>query len=63
MNKNTFALRGDIVYSGADRTFQTRKNSLLVCEGGLVAGIFDQLPGKYSGIPVKDAQGGLIIPV
>lgn len=62
MNEKTFALKGDIVYSGADRAFITRQNSWLVCEDGKVAGIFADLPDKFKGIPTQDKSGKVIIP-
>lgn len=62
MKQNTFALRGDILYSDAQKQLVVHKDSWLVCENGKVAGIFDALPGRYSGIPAHDHSGRLITP-
>ncbi|MDO4306485.1 MAG: amidohydrolase family protein [Eubacteriales bacterium] len=62
MNKNTFALKGTICYSRDPNTLITAENAWVVCENGVSAGVFQELPEKYRGIPCRDTKGSLIIP-
>ena len=59
---NTFALRGNILFSTNKTTLETHINSYLVCENGLVGGVFENLPDKYKSIKVIDYRNSLIIP-
>lgn len=60
--KKTFAILGDICYFETPSQPKCYEHSYIVCEDGLVAGIFNELPNKYDGIDVKDYTGKLIIP-
>ena len=60
--QNTFALRGNLVYTPACGELALHPHSYLVCENGAVAGIFDTLPARYAGIPVEDHGDKLILP-
>jgi len=62
MNKNLFALKGNIVYSQDKNNLVTAASSYLVCEDGKVAGIFKTIPKQYEGICVEDYGIKLIIP-
>lgn len=62
MNKNTFALKGDICYSKSLTELETMEQGFLVCKDGLAAGIYKELPEEYSEIFVKDYGRKLIIP-
>lgn len=62
MNKTIFALKGDICYSKSLTELETFTQGFLVCEDGVVEGIYQELPDKYSKIPVKDYGKQLIIP-
>jgi guanine deaminase len=62
MERTTFALKGDIVYSRSLKELSTTPNGYLVCEAGVSAGVFASLPDKYEGIEVLDHSGRLIIP-
>ena len=59
---NDFIIRGDIIYSGADRRLITMENGYLVCEGGLCAGVFSELPESYASLPLLDCSGMLVMP-
>lgn len=59
---NTFVLKGDICHSRGPSTLRTIPDGYLVCEDGVSAGVFDALPSRYSGIPVIDRSGSLILP-
>lgn len=60
--EQTFALKGNLVYAAVPGKLTTRYNAYLVCSGDQVAGIFDELPERWSEIPVTDYQDQLIIP-
>lgn len=62
MFTNTFALKGNVCYSKDKDNLIFLENVWLVCENGLSAGIFTELPEKYSGIPLRDMGHSLIIP-
>ncbi|MBR4983319.1 MAG: amidohydrolase family protein [Lachnospiraceae bacterium] len=62
MEKNIFALKGDICYSKNLKELQTMEQGLLVCKEGMVEGVFQELPIEYKDIEVKDYGKKLIIP-
>ena len=62
MKKDLFALKGTICYSKNQKELVFAENSYAVCENGLCAGVFSQLPEEYKDIPVKDMGDRLIIP-
>lgn len=57
-----FVLKGDICWSRDAQHLNTVKDGFLVCEGGIVTGVFKNLPEKYAGLPVEDYSGKLIVP-
>lgn len=62
MNQRTFALKGTICHSENPKTLTITENAYLICENGLCAGVFTELPEKYKEIPCHDAGDNLIIP-
>ncbi len=62
MKKELFALKGTICYSKNVHELVFMENSYVVCENGICAGVFSQLPEEYKDIPVKDMGDRLIIP-
>ena len=60
--KQTFAWKGNVIYTPECGRLELRPGSWLVCEDGLAAGVFDALPEKYRGIPVEDFGDRLILP-
>lgn len=62
MNNNTFALKGTICHSNTPTEISITEHAYLVCENGLCAGVFTELPEKYAGIECKDFGDSLIIP-
>ncbi len=60
--ERTFALKGDIIFTPACGRLEVRPGQYLVCEDGLVAGVFETLPERFGGIPVHDHGGRLILP-
>lgn len=60
--ERTFALKGNIIFTPACGRLEVRPGQYLVCEDGLVAGIFETLPERFGGIPVHDHGDRLILP-
>lgn len=60
--KETFALKGNLIFTPVCGQLEVRPQQYLVCENGLVAGIFETLPERYAGIPVHDHGDRLILP-
>ncbi|HIU75399.1 MAG TPA: amidohydrolase family protein [Candidatus Pelethocola excrementipullorum] len=58
----TRILKGDICYSTDKQTLKTVPDGYLVCENGLVKGVFEQIPKQYQKLPMEDYSGKLIIP-
>ncbi len=59
---NTFAVFGDICYTKALGELECRSDSYLICENGLVNGIYKELPYKFKDIEVIDHKGKLVCP-
>ena len=62
MEKNSFFLRGDIIWSASLETLNTAENGFLLCENGKSGGVFAKIPEKHMNLPVRDYSGKLIIP-
>ncbi len=62
MNPTTFIIRGDICYSEVCGELKTLEQGYLVCENGLVEGVYESLPERFAGIPVRDFGRQMIIP-
>lgn len=58
----TFALKGTICFSTDQNHLSLYENSYIICERGRCAGVFPEIPGRFSGIPVQDTRNSLIIP-
>lgn len=61
-SKRTRILKGDICYSIDKRTLKTVSDGFIVCENGLIKGVFQQIPEQYKDFPMEDYSGKLIIP-
>lgn len=55
-------LKGNIVYSKNMEEFSVSEHSYLVCRDGAVEGIYQTLPFKLGGYPIRDYGDCLIIP-
>jgi guanine deaminase len=55
-----FVLKGDVCWSKSPQNLGT--GAYLACSDGKSAGVFDRLPEQYSGLPLVDYSGRLIIP-
>ncbi len=60
--EKSFLVKGDIVYSDAIDHIVTHENSYLVCENGLVQGVFKVIPEQFAAFPLHDYEGCLIVP-
>ena len=60
--KQTFALRGNLVYTKKIGTMEILEHQYLVCADGRVQGIYPELPQQFCGIPVEDMGDRIIIP-
>ena len=60
--KQTFALRGNLVYTKKIGTMEILEQQYLVCADGMVQGIYPELPQQFCGIPVEDMGDRIIIP-
>ena len=60
--KQTFALRGNLVYTKKIGTMEILEQQYLVCEDGRVQGIYPELPEEFCSIPVEDMGDRVIIP-
>lgn len=57
-----FVLKGNICYSESSDSIRLLPNSYLVCEDGLCAGAFTELPEKHASLPLTDYGDRIIIP-
>lgn len=55
-------LKGNICYSLDAKNLVTKENGYLVCKDGLCAGVFDEVPEEYKGLPLRDYGNRIIIP-
>lgn len=58
----TFALKGDIIFSQTPQTLAVYPGHYVVCENGVCAGVFSKLPAQFAELPVMDYGDNLIIP-
>lgn len=62
MPENSFIIKGDICHSLAPGKLECAGGAFLICEDGHSAGIFRELPERWSGLPVIDCTGKLVLP-
>ncbi len=58
----SFALRGNILFTPAPDRLELQPRGYLVCREGSCEGVFPALPEGYSGLPVQDFGDALIVP-
>lgn len=58
----TFALKGNICFSEDKDTLRIFENSFVICKDGICAGVYEEIPETYQGIPCVDYGDNLIIP-
>lgn len=62
MNKNCYAVKGNIIYSTSLDQLVIIENGYVVCENGISQGAYENLPERFRGIQVKDYGDRLVIP-
>lgn len=63
MSQRGFVLRGNFLWSSGPKELNIRPAAYAVCdENGLCAGVFDELPEVYAGLPLRDMREALILP-
>lgn len=62
MEKRSFVLKGHICYSSDLHTLHVVENGYLVCEAGVCAGVFEDLPQQYREFALEDYGDRIIIP-
>ena len=62
MNESIFILKGNIVYSRNEKELAIYEHGYLVCRNGKVDGIYQTLPFRLGGNPIRDYGDCLIIP-
>ena len=61
MNESIFILKGNIIYSKSQTEFAICEHGYLVCKDGRVDGIYQTLPFRLGGNPIRDYGDCLII--
>ena len=59
---SSFVLKGDICFTPSPNELLTYKDSYIVCDNGVTAGVFSTIPKEYDSLPLSDYSGMLIIP-
>lgn len=62
MRGSVFILKGNIIFSREPEKLEVFEQGCLVCENGLVKGVYQTLPDRYEGLLVEDYGNRLIIP-
>ncbi len=62
MHESIFILRGNIVYSKNPEELNICEHHYLVCENGIVKGVYETLPEEFASCSVTDYEDRLIIP-
>ncbi len=60
--KANFVLKGHIVWSDTPERIQTIPHGYLVCENGLCAGVFREIPERFKHLKFLDYTGRLVLP-
>lgn len=62
MDKLTFVIKGNVVFSKNKTEMNIWEQAYLVCIDGKCAGVFPELPEEFADLPLKDYGNSLIIP-
>lgn len=62
MDKLTFVIKGNVVFSKNKTEMNIWGQAYLVCIDGKCAGVFPELPEEFADLPLKDYGNSLIIP-
>ena len=53
---------GNIVFSRTEKELAEYRNGYIVVERGVVEGIYERVPDRFCGVPVRDFDSGVMIP-
>jgi len=62
MEKNSFFLKGDIIWSATPEVLNIVENGFVLCSEGKSGGVYREVPKEYAHLPVKDYTDRLVIP-
>ena len=62
MEKKSFVLKGNIVFSGENKELYSMEGGYIVCENGICRGAFEKLPQQYEKLPITDYGDKIILP-
>ena len=62
MEKKSFVLKGNIVYSGENKELCSIEGGYVVCENSICRGAFEKLPKQYETLPLTDYGDKIILP-
>lgn len=62
MEGKSFVLRGDVCFNVSQTEFCTLESGYVVCVDGVSAGVFEELPERYAGLPLHDFGHALVVP-
>ena len=62
LEKKSFVLKGNIVYSGENKELCSIEGGYVVCENGICRGAFEKLPKQYETLPLTDYGDKIILP-
>lgn len=62
MSKDSFVLKGNILYSTTLEKMKVVENGYVVCVDGISQGTFEKLPSEYESLPLVDYGDDLIVP-
>ena len=62
MESKSFVLKGNVCYNTMPQEVRCVEGGYAVCVDGVSAGVFDELPEKYAGLPLVDCGDNLVIP-
>ncbi len=60
--KKSFIIKGDVVFTPDKDTMRTCRDHYLICQDGICAGVFEEIPKDLRELPLVDHSGKLIIP-
>ena len=59
---NCFILHGAVVWSEGLNDLRQLDDGYVICDEGLCAGVYEEIPEAYRDFPVEDHWDGIIIP-
>lgn len=62
METKSFVLHGNVCYNTTPQEVRCVPGGYAVCVDGVSAGVFEELPERYAGLPVVECEDQLVIP-